>query len=148
MPCSEGINILTPSTSVPWISAEVSSLYRLPKHTALTKDNTSPCPSDTWAVFIFLPLGPPTMVSYRSYNYSVFWLVFYGTRAPSASTKAQRILPQRTVASWESSKEFHPITPFKYWSVCTLLRWAILLWSTQCISLAMVLKQNTISGFK
>lgn len=57
------------------------------------------------------------------------WVSLCGSRAPSASTKARRIPASRTVGSWESSKGFPPTTLSKSWSECTLLRWAVLVYS-------------------
>lgn len=53
------INTLAPSTSAPRIGAKACRLYNAQGHlpSLVTKGGTSPCPSDTWNVLIFPPLG-------------------------------------------------------------------------------------------
>ena len=77
----------------------------------------------------FIPSAMPCMVFSGAFIILFQRVVLCGSRAPSASTKAWRIPVSRTAGIWESSKGFHPTTPSKSWSGCTLLRWGILVYS-------------------
>jgi hypothetical protein len=123
------------------------SLYTSPKDATLTNANTSPCPSNTWAVFIFPPQGSLWfLIGQMTILFSGLCSVVPGLLLHLQKPRGFYLRGQWSAENPARNSTQSPRSSTYPCVYCCGKPSSFDL--SGCISLPMVLKQNIISGFK